>query len=63
MSFSKGAGDNSAACNVHGGAHIAPEQFHAELTGATCGESDRDVILLDVRNFYESCIGHFKAVS
>ncbi len=40
--------------NKEGGRHLSPEQWKAVL------DSDEDIILIDVRNDYETRIGHFE---
>ncbi|KAJ8377862.1 hypothetical protein AAFF_G00250940 [Aldrovandia affinis] len=42
------------------GVHLEPEEFHKEVEALLSkGDSCRDTILLDCRNFYESKIGQF----
>ncbi|KAG7462003.1 hypothetical protein MATL_G00197240 [Megalops atlanticus] len=42
------------------GTHLEPEEFHKEVEKLLSkGDSCKDTILLDCRNFYESKIGHF----
>lgn len=43
------------------GTHLNPTQFHQEVQSLLKdGSSNRDTVLLDCRNFYESKIGQFK---
>ncbi|KAK2890902.1 hypothetical protein QQF64_007021 [Cirrhinus molitorella] len=41
------------------GIHLEPEEFHKEVKAFVENQSDKDTILLDCRNFYESKIGQF----
>ena len=42
-----------------GGIHLSPQQWHNRLIHAKDNEND-DVVLIDVRNLYETRIGHFQ---
>ena len=42
--------------------HVSPARFHELLEAATTGRTDREVILLDARNIYETRIGRFMVV-
>lgn len=44
------------------GVHLNPQQFHDTLLSARSAPSE-DTVLMDVRNLYETCIGHFDVVS
>jgi predicted sulfurtransferase len=64
---------DSALRWVDGGEHLAPAEFHAQLEAYTMGGGGQGAegaektkmqpaaVLLDVRNLYESRIGHFQA--
>ncbi|KAL8202859.1 UNVERIFIED_CONTAM: thiosulfate sulfurtransferase (rhodanese)-like domain-containing protein 2 [Gekko kuhli] len=44
------------------GIHLTPKEFHIEVEKylSQCKKAQKDTILLDCRNFYESKIGHFQ---
>ena len=41
--------------------HVSPQQFHS-LLGKSTQDSTKDTVLLDVRNLYETRVGHFDKV-
>lgn len=43
-------------------AAASPAEFHSLLEQARAGHSDKEVVLFDTRNLYETRIGHFAAV-
>jgi predicted sulfurtransferase len=42
--------------------HVCPADFHQLLQEAQQGQSDKETVLLDTRNIYETRIGHFLVV-
>jgi predicted sulfurtransferase len=42
--------------------HVSPADFHQLLKEAELGESEKETVLLDTRNIYETRIGHFMVV-
>ena len=48
--------DRKAMLDAPGGKHLSAEEWHEALQQAT----DDSVVLLDVRNYYETRVGHFK---
>jgi UPF0176 protein len=41
------------------GTHLTPEEFHNAIDQKLKGNDDSNIVLLDVRNFYETRIGKF----
>lgn len=57
---STGGAVTLADVHAHGGTHLSPHDFHDAVSAAA--ERD-DVVLLDVRNKYESAIGNFEGAT
>ena len=45
--------------NVPGGVHLSPVEFHNILQDAMTNKNEKDIVLIDVRNIYETRIGSF----